>query len=163
LAERLRETTSELKLIDPSFGLWVRAIFRLDNGSEGSLLVPGVPSASRGRGVDRDAVQPGCKGGLPPEIPETTPNPNPGLLGDIGCKLMIVGKTKRESVNLAAVPFQKLGVRPPVPGSSQIDEFVIIWLFDTQAGHLVTGHLVTAGQIVTCHFSTWSSLATGGP
>ena len=94
--------------------------------AERGLLVAGVTAPGGGGGVDRDSVQPGRKGRIAPERRQTSPHPNPGLLGDIGGELVIVGEAKGKPVDLAAMPLEQLGERRAITLAGQRNQFRII-------------------------------------
>ena len=127
LAEGLAKPAPELQLIDPALGLRVAVIFGLDDIGQSGLLMTGMTPPRGGGGIDRDAVQPGRERRIAPERREPPPHPNPGLLGNIGGKLMIVSKAKRQAEDLAAMTLEQFGERRAIALAGQRDQFCIIW------------------------------------
>ena len=116
----------ELELIDPALGLGIGPVLRLDDIGESGLLMAGVTAPGGCSCVDCDSVQPGRKGRIAPERRQTSPHPNPGLLGNIGGEFVVVGEAKRQPVDLAAVPLEQLGERRAITLAGQRDQFRII-------------------------------------
>lgn len=126
LTEGLPEAMPEIELVDPAFWLGGVVIFGFNNFGKRGRRMAGVAPAGGSGGVDRDAVKPSGESRIPSEGGKSPPYPNPGLLGDVGGELVVVGEAIRQAVDITTVATEQLCECRTITAAGQRNQFLII-------------------------------------